>query len=115
MKSGIHNDRQIPVELVKDGANEGTPQDDSEAVGSPWEIVPFAVALPSTMLSMTTDLETSAAAATNPLLLMGIQNKGIVGTVWFSKSSAMLWFGWGDLVPEDPNRTMLPPDGTYLK
>jgi hypothetical protein len=60
------------------------------------DTVSFAVSLPAAVWSAWDEPETTRS-------LPG-DERGIVGTIIFMKKSAMIWFGWGQLVPV--------PDGT---
>lgn len=56
------------------------------------DTISFAVSLPAAVWSSWDEPETTRS-------LPG-DERGIVGTIVFMKKSVMIWFGWGQLVPE---------------
>lgn len=56
------------------------------------DTVSFAVSLPASVWSTWNEPETTRS-------LPG-DERGIVGTIVFMKKSVMIWFGWGQLVPD---------------
>jgi hypothetical protein len=68
------------------------------------DTVSFAVSLPAAVWSSWDEPETTRS-------LPG-DERGIVGTIVFMKKSVMIWFGWGQLVPEETDGAATATDTT---
>jgi hypothetical protein len=68
------------------------------------DTISFAVSLPAAVFSSQNEPETTRS-------LPG-DERGIVGTIVFMKKSVMIWFGWGQLVPEETDGAATTTDAT---
>jgi len=61
------------------------------------EVLEFAVSLPPAILR-----EWDEPTDTNPSRQdLGLADRGIVGTITLFKKAAMIWFGWGRVIPDN--------------